>query len=157
MDLWWNFQVIYIQHFPAVYSLERRTERRGDAKSLCIQIAAHFHCVAGLAGVHILVLGGLHQQGVLALGVAHAFDALVVGEHEVVLPRVHVLPHLVVESDLGALRAHKRRTKLLSKDYADKPYTPRHPGSETLKSRRIGTPGSTQTSISIMPSSSSSS
>lgn len=79
-----------------MYSLERRTERRSDAKSLCIQIAAHFHCVAGLAGVHILVFGRLHQEGVLALGVAHTFNPLIVGWHEDVLARVHILPHLVV-------------------------------------------------------------
>lgn len=94
-----------------MYSLEGRAERRGNSKSLCIHIPAHFHRVAGLAGVHIFILGGLHQEGVLPLGGAHALDPLLVGFHEDVLARVHVLPHLDVESVLGALRAkrHKKR------------------------------------------------
>lgn len=92
------------------YSLECRAKRRGYAKSFGIHIWSNFHCVARLAGVDKLVFGRLDKQSVLALGIAHTLDALLVGIHKDVLARIHVLPHLVVQTNGRALwdRARER-------------------------------------------------
>lgn len=91
-----------------ILSPQRRSERHRYPVSLDVYVASHFHCVAGFPHVNVVVFGRLDEKRELAVGVSHPPDALVVGVHQHLRPRVHELPHFAVQRAVRFLaKQHK--------------------------------------------------
>lgn len=87
-------------------SPQGRSQGRGYAETLGVEVPADLHGIAGLSLVGVVVLRTLNQQSILPLGSAHPANTLVVGFDEDVLSRIHKLPHFTVEGDLRSLHGN---------------------------------------------------
>ena len=86
-----------------------RARRERDPIALGVEQPADLSRVA-LALDDVLDGGGLHEEGVLAVALLHALDALSVAlDEDGRLRRLHERPHALVSGDLGVLEGKKKK------------------------------------------------
>lgn len=76
---------------------QRWTERCGHPKSFAVQVLTHFHRIAWLPFVRVVIFRRFNQQCIFAFGVAYACDALFVRANKHFRMRFHVVPHFCVQ------------------------------------------------------------
>lgn len=78
----------------ASYIPERWAQRCANAESFVVQVLAHFHSVARIPYIGVIVFGRFNQKRILSLWIANASDSLLVRIDKHFWPRRHVFPHL---------------------------------------------------------------